>query len=381
MTGDVRYNVIEWDIYNQASYGGLGPSIAHQLTGETISANVLIQGPEILKIYRKWFDASRTARDLRARGLIALADAELLQAQTSIDQQMSGWQQGKGQLRMRNSQGLNFRITSDLPQLADNPRIEFDPWPAGVTFASYMSGYWLDTVGHEVGHNMGLRHNFRGSLGGADRPLQGQVSRSIMEYLPITHRYLDFAGGYDQMALKYGYEGVAPTSRIWFCTDEGKASADRPGNSAECTTDDANIDAFGYFEAKLNKAIDYLVAPGSADAPTWKLENMKGQVDKALNGLLSYANSAAQTSSGWTNWRTGHPERPTAPGAIKTFVLGRVKGALCAARIDQAIAQKSTAAAKDVARANVSDLRSHAATLFATYRGIGSASAIGCSAR
>src|SRR5690606_14843403 len=42
--GDIRYNIIEWDLVNKAGYGGLGPSIANQYTGETLSANVLIQG-------------------------------------------------------------------------------------------------------------------------------------------------------------------------------------------------------------------------------------------------------------------------------------------------------------------------------------------------
>src|SRR6185437_5346990 len=37
VTGDIRYNIVEWDLNNKASYGGLGPSIANQFTGEILS--------------------------------------------------------------------------------------------------------------------------------------------------------------------------------------------------------------------------------------------------------------------------------------------------------------------------------------------------------
>jgi hypothetical protein len=66
--GDIRYNILEWDLNNKASYGGLGPSIANQFTGETLSANVLIQGPTIINLYTKWFAISEKARNLIASG-------------------------------------------------------------------------------------------------------------------------------------------------------------------------------------------------------------------------------------------------------------------------------------------------------------------------
>lgn len=377
VTGDIRYNVIEWDLINQATYGGLGPSIAHQLTGETVSGNVLIQGPEIVKIYTRWFDASRNAHDLRERGLMVQADEVLRDAKTEIDAMSAAKRGVAGDRKLTMGQGLAFRIVADMPQLHDDPRIEFDAWPSGVSFATYMTGYWLDTVGHEVGHNLGLRHNFKGNMGGGSQPVARKVSRSIMEYLPITHRYLDFVGEYDAQAMRYGYMGLEPANRKWFCTDEEKAAIDKPNNSAECTTDDANEDAFLYFEHKLNKSIDYLVAPGSTAAPTWTLANLANQVDKASVGLFSYASSAAVSSGSWTNWTLGHAERPTAVPAIKTFVVKRVRDAICNPRIDQAIAQKATQAAKDQATLNVKGLRERVKGVLTRYQ-LGNGTAITC---
>ena len=40
--GDVRYNIIEWDMTNLATYGGLGPSIGHQFTGLFNASRALV---------------------------------------------------------------------------------------------------------------------------------------------------------------------------------------------------------------------------------------------------------------------------------------------------------------------------------------------------
>ena len=77
VTGDVRYNILEWDLENEATYGGLGPSIANQFTGEILSSNVLIQGPRIVEIYKKWFQVSEQVQKLKAQGLETEAQFEL----------------------------------------------------------------------------------------------------------------------------------------------------------------------------------------------------------------------------------------------------------------------------------------------------------------
>lgn len=77
------------------------------------------------------------------------------------------------------------------------------------------------TVTHEVGHTLGLRHNFKGStyltfkeLDDPEREDQGCISGSIMDYLPINvapegkHQGAYFPtslGPYDLWAIEYGY--------------------------------------------------------------------------------------------------------------------------------------------------------------------------------
>ncbi len=77
-----------------------------------------------------------------------------------------------------------------------------------------MPSIWIPVLLHELGHNLGLRHNFAGSEDfenfyskeeltamGYDRPIP---SSTIMEYIEDTVR-LHHLGNYDIAALKFGY--------------------------------------------------------------------------------------------------------------------------------------------------------------------------------
>jgi FAD/FMN-containing dehydrogenase len=99
-----------------------------------------------------------------------------------------------------------------------------------------------------------------------------------MEYLGRGFRYLNQISEYDLMAISYGYVGKKPEHLNWFCTDEDKAGSGKggEGNSAECSSDDATADPFGFFESRLASAVDKLVARGSAEAPEWTVADMEG---------------------------------------------------------------------------------------------------------
>ncbi len=358
IAGDIRYNVMEWDLNNIAPYGGLGPSIANQFTGETLSANVLIQGPTIISLYTKWFALSQTASNLIAQGRTAEANKIVASFNKEASAEIANRSKVKFAVTLG---GLNMNVHAQKVELED-PMIKnhFEIVPAGVTFENYMTGYFTEMLEHELGHNLGLRHNFKGNLGAYETGEKGSVSRSIMEYLGRPYRHISAIGLYDKMAISYGYRGVAPKNLNWFCTDEdqGTDKISFAVKSPECTKSDATSDPFSFWEGRLNRVIDLIIDTKSASAPVWTTAEVNSQIDEAVTGLTAYAASAEKTASTWTNF-FGKGERPDKDDAagIKEFVLGAIKKKICNPKLAELISAKESAEAIKTAQDNLNALK------------------------
>jgi len=360
VTGDIRYNIVEWDLVNQASYGGLGPSFANEFTGEDLSTDVLIQGPTIIKLYTDWYKVGAAAQTLAAQGKTQESDLLLKEySQTASDALKTST---KHSLTLNKTKG--FRIHSENPGLEDPlaQRNDFEDLPPNVDFKTYMNGYFHDMLTHELGHNLGLRHNFRGNMGATDTGVKGSTSRSVMEYLGRPYRYLDGVGEYDLMALKYGYSNIKPDHLDWYCTDEDGWDPKKPETSPECTSDDATSDPYTFFEFRLSKELDKLIARGQSYAPVWTLNDMDRELGVAMKGLLSYA-SINEKNALLTNFY-GKVGRPADLKTVKDFVISRVKQQLCDSSLDLEIAAKFDPAAKKLTQDNIQALREKVITYF-----------------
>ncbi len=380
--GDVRYNIVAWDLVNRAPYGGLGPSIADQFTGQTFAANVLIQGPHIVDMYRKWFTTGESVHSLTTLGMADAAEQLLLKTKRELQASLAALKSGAltaGKIELKLGHNLAFRVASQRPELEDSlmDRDDFDALPDGETFESYMPGYFQDMLTHELGHNLGLRHNFRGTLGAAQgAPAPGRVSRSIMDYMGRDYRYFDRVGDYDRMAIAYGYAGLEPQHHDWFCTDEDTGAAAKPQSSAECSKEDATDDPFSFFEANLTRSISLLLNRSQPTAPNWTVEDMKTMLTTTISGLLNYAASAEKTGSQWTNF-FNKGDRPLAPAQVKGYVLARINAQLCDASIQEVLARKQSQAARDATSRNISELKAKVADIAKEYN-IFSSADFGC---
>src|SRR6185437_7827207 len=143
VTGDPRYNIIDWDLENQASYGGLGPSLANQETGEIFNADVLIQGPAIETLYQSWFKVNAQAQELASEGQTQAANLLLLESKHEVLSRLSDLSSRSKFVLTAEDGALQFRVRSHARELADPPaqRTDFEPLPANTDYDRYMYGY------------------------------------------------------------------------------------------------------------------------------------------------------------------------------------------------------------------------------------------------
>lgn len=356
--GDVRVHILEWDLLNRAPYGGLGPSIADQETGSILSSNVLIQGPAVVEIYSKWFQVNREAQALEDSGLFDRAAEVLREGRNEAFEELTSSQKGpRFQLALNGK--LLFRVNAQDPRLQDNvaTKLDFETIPEGVSYEEYMFGYFREMVAHELGHNMGLRHNFRGNLFASSGLEVGRQSASIMEYLGRTYRHKDRISEYDHMAINYGYKFVDPARRDMFCTDENVGDIARHRGSAECSRDDAENDPYTYFVRRFARVRDLYIGAGTTEAPLWTKDDIKPHFAKYSDGILAYGESAQRSMETWIRFFAlpGRPQKDVA--AVKQFVTSTLSNVACEAGVEETLKQTKSPEAAQVALTNLNDFR------------------------
>lgn len=324
VTGDVRFNVVEWDLDNKAFYGGLGPLAAHQFTGETFAGHVLVQGPDIVLLYADWFDVLGEVAALRQAGEAVAAERALAEGYRRIRARLA---RPARQTRVQIGQ-LDMIVPAEQPSLHDPvmSEFDFDDTPPGVSFEVFMRGYFRELVAHEVGHNLGLTHNFKGSLGSDGQ----RVTSSVMEYVWRPERHRSVIGEYDRQAIAYGYTGQIAAEPQPFCWDLDAPSVFEPTMSAECSSSDAGADPFAYLrDDRVRRAIDFVIGRGlGAHPPVWAYEDVYGPLQEGLEGMAFYATSAEATAHTWENFYFD-ASRPTEPQAIAGYVIAEIQGTLC----------------------------------------------------
>jgi len=217
-TLDVGVASIRWMTNASPTFGAIGPSQIDPRTGEILDADISFESL-----------SSRNVRALRS---------QVLASRVAVDWpalMQSSAPERVAELSARSAGAMGY--AADECQHADmaaeqlayaldvlEARGELDP--ASPEAQQWVLDYLTDTTIHEVGHTLGLRHNFRSSriyteaqLSDPEFTRKNGLAGSVMEYAPINlsrpgeptpYAWQLALGPYDYWAIEYGYKPIAP---------------------------------------------------------------------------------------------------------------------------------------------------------------------------
>ena len=202
-TLDLGYSSVRWMMSAVPGFGAIGPKHVDPRSGEILDADI---GFETL--------SSRSQRTLRAQTLSAVAAfSAVLGGPAGPAHRHEHCQYGD---MAAEQLGYALDVMEARGELEpDSPQAE-----------EFVRAYIKDTLMHEVGHTLGLRHNFRASrvyseqqLSDAEFTRANGTTGSVMEYnainLPRPGQrsgvpFMTTLGPYDYWVIEYAYKPIAP---------------------------------------------------------------------------------------------------------------------------------------------------------------------------
>jgi Met-zincin/Domain of unknown function (DUF5117) len=211
---DVRYNTIRW--FNSLDAGfARGPSRVNPLTGEILDADIIVDANMVRLVkqeYRTLMEATPFAID----GL--KNNPAICQNKVPASRQGNDFKQLLTDNEICYGMESSFQAAVGKIALSLLQDVTLNP----NLIKEYVHQYLRSLIAHEVGHTLGLRHNFHGStmlmpeeLNNTEITHRKGLVSSVMDYLPVNlapqgvpqgDYFPAIVGPYDEWAIAYGYK-------------------------------------------------------------------------------------------------------------------------------------------------------------------------------
>lgn len=239
--GDIRYNVLRWTSSPDPPFGGYGPSFVNPRTGEIIGADIMLEYVYI-------------TNRVRLRKLLQAVEPVKMDRNRFPFNRQSGHQSQsrRGALCLAGHLKQDDAIAARASLLAAGAtKVEVDQLIKEALF---------ELILHEVGHTLGLSHNFHASYLHTPDQLHdrkrteklGTIS-SVMDYSPANisrnkdqqgQYYSSVPGPYDHWAIRYGYTQTTAENEATVLADI-LAESTKPEHAFGNDADDMRSPGFG----------------------------------------------------------------------------------------------------------------------------------------
>jgi hypothetical protein len=210
---DIRYNFFRW-ITSNAGFA-MGPSRVNPYTGQILDADIIFDADFLTS----WKDEYET--------LTAATIAEMTGGELDIHSETKPAQPGifaprqVGLVDCRRGHGMSMQLAFGNTAILTNAA---DPKVAAENLEKLIQQGLKEVTMHEVGHTLGLRHNFKASKMQSLKDLndpekaKGCLVASVMDYSPTNivpkdwkqgDFYSTTLGPYDYWAIEYGYKPLS----------------------------------------------------------------------------------------------------------------------------------------------------------------------------